>query len=149
MSWNDLRKGRYSQPNGEYFITFVTFNRLSLFDNSQAACAFCRVIAINEACTDAQWLAWVLMPDHFHGLLRLGGKCSLGRVINDLKGRGARAVHAGIGSAGACWQKAYFDRALRREDDRLGIARYIVANPLRAGLVRSLGDYPYWNAVYL
>ena len=149
MSWSELRKGRYSHPNGEYFITFATANRLRMFDNPLAARTFCRVIAVNEARTDAKWLAWVLMPDHFHGLLRLGGNCSLGRVINDLKGRGARAVHAGVGSSGACWQKAYFDRALRREEDRLGIARYIVANPLRAGLVRSLGDYPYWNAVSL
>jgi putative transposase len=29
------------------------------------------------------------------------------------------------------------------------IARYIVANPLRAGLVERLGDYPHWDAVWL
>ena len=29
------------------------------------------------------------------------------------------------------------------------MARYIVANPLRAGLVRSLKDYPYWSAAWL
>jgi len=28
-------------------------------------------------------------------------------------------------------------------------ARYIVANPLRAGLVERLGDYPLWDAVWL
>jgi hypothetical protein len=29
------------------------------------------------------------------------------------------------------------------------LARYIVANPLRAGLVEHLGDYPHWDAVWL
>ena len=29
------------------------------------------------------------------------------------------------------------------------VARYIVANPLRAGLVERVGDYPYWDAVWL
>jgi hypothetical protein len=29
------------------------------------------------------------------------------------------------------------------------VARYIVANPLRAGLVSRVGHYPFWNAVWL
>ena len=28
-------------------------------------------------------------------------------------------------------------------------ARYIVANPLRAGLVKQIGDYPLWDAIWL
>jgi REP element-mobilizing transposase RayT len=47
------------------------------------------------------------------------------------------------------WQKGYHDRAVRREDDLQSIARYVVANPLRAGLVRRVGDYPLWDAVWL
>jgi hypothetical protein len=30
-----------------------------------------------------------------------------------------------------------------------GIARYIVGNPLQAGLVDRIGDYPHWDAVWL
>jgi len=29
------------------------------------------------------------------------------------------------------------------------VARYIVANPIRAGLVDNIGQYPYWDAVWL
>jgi hypothetical protein len=29
------------------------------------------------------------------------------------------------------------------------IARYIIANPLRAGLAESIGDYPHWDAIWL
>jgi hypothetical protein len=29
------------------------------------------------------------------------------------------------------------------------MARYVVANPLRAGLVKRLGDYPLWDAIWL
>ncbi|MES9878966.1 MAG: transposase, partial [Candidatus Sedimenticola sp. 1PA] len=29
------------------------------------------------------------------------------------------------------------------------LARYIVANPLRGGLVESIGDYPHWDAMWL
>ena len=41
------------------------------------------------------------------------------------------------------------DHCLRAEDDLVSQARYIVANPLRAKLVNSIGDYPFWNCIYL
>jgi len=41
------------------------------------------------------------------------------------------------------WQKGYWDRILRADDDVLPIARYIVENPARAGLVADPRDYPW------
>jgi putative transposase len=38
---------------------------------------------------------------------------------------------------------------LRHEDDLAKLPRYIVANPLRAGLVERVGDYSHWDAVWL
>ncbi|MGH8412134.1 MAG: REP-associated tyrosine transposase, partial [Pseudomonas sp.] len=38
---------------------------------------------------------------------------------------------------------------IRRDEDLPAVARYIVANPLRAGLVEKIGDYPLWDAVWL
>ncbi|GBH14379.1 REP element-mobilizing transposase RayT [Pseudomonas syringae pv. actinidiae] len=38
---------------------------------------------------------------------------------------------------------------MRNEQDMAGLARYIVANPLRAGLVKKLGDYPLWDAIWV
>jgi hypothetical protein len=40
------------------------------------------------------------------------------------------------------WQDGYYDRVLRPDDDPKKIARYIIDNPVRAGLVRSPLDYP-------
>jgi len=31
----------------------------------------------------------------------------------------------------------------------MAVARYVVANPVRAGLADSVLAYPYWNAVWL
>ena len=47
------------------------------------------------------------------------------------------------------WQPGYFDRALRAEEDVREVARYIVANPLRASLCQYIGDYPLWDAGWL
>ncbi|MNE68641.1 hypothetical protein D3C80_1643130 [compost metagenome] len=52
-------------------------------------------------------------------------------------------------SSGRLWQKGFHDHALRREEDVKAVARYVVANPLRAGLVEKLADYPFWDAIWL
>jgi len=88
------------------------------------------------------------MPDHVHLLLQLR-EAPLANVLNTLKSKSAIELNREIGREGRFWEPGFHDHALRKEEDLLGIARYIVANPLRAGLVRRLGDYPYWNAVWL
>lgn len=94
-------------------------------------------------------LAWVLMPDHTHWLLQLGERDSLRRVVNRLKSASARYVNRVRATSGGVWAKTFHDHGLRREEDLQAVARYIIANPLRAGLVRRIGDYPFWNAVWL
>jgi hypothetical protein len=47
------------------------------------------------------------------------------------------------------WAPTFHDHALRKDEDLLQAARYIVMNPVRAGLSRRVGDYPYWNCVWL
>lgn len=89
------------------------------------------------------------MPDHLHllGVLRLGA--SLGESVSRIKATIAREVNRSQGGSGALWARAYHDHAVRRDEDIVAAARYIVANPVRAGLVRSVRDYPYWNTVWL
>jgi REP element-mobilizing transposase RayT len=94
-------------------------------------------------------LAWVLMPDHLHWLVQLGRTLGLPDVMRRLKARSTRAINRSLGRSGPIWQRAYYDHALRREEELRTVARYIVANPLRAGLVRRLGEYPLWDAKWL
>lgn len=91
-------------------------------------------------------MAWVLMPDHLHWLFRLGEGFALADVMQDFKGRSARDIRR-RGEVRKIWQRGYHDHALRAEEDVQGVAHYLVANPLRAGLVRRAGDYPHRNAV--
>jgi putative transposase len=149
MSWADLKKGRYSQDHGEYFITFNCLNKKMFFSQFNVAQIFCQQITENEAKFSCTWLTWILMPDHFHGLLRLSNQSTLSQVVGSIKGRSALLINQQLNRKGSLWQTAFYDRALRIEDDRRAIARYIVANPLRKGLVKSIGDYPYWNSIFI
>ena len=94
-------------------------------------------------------LAWVVMPDHVHWLFQLGEYMDLSAAIKRFKARSARRVNDYLHRQGALWQKSFYDHALRKDEDVQGVARYIVANPLRAGLVEHVGDYPLWDAIWL
>ncbi|MFC4727466.1 transposase [Coralloluteibacterium thermophilus] len=132
-----------------YLLTAVVAGRHPVFADPTTAAGAARVLADRDTWLDARLLCWVLMPDHWHGLLVLGNGSTLAACMQRAKGRAARAVNRLRGTSGALWMPGYHDRALRREDDVRTVARYVVANPLRAGLVTRLGDYPYWDAVWL
>ncbi|WP_336884798.1 REP-associated tyrosine transposase [Frateuria defendens] len=97
---------------------------------------------------DARLLCWVLMPDHWHGLVELGEHDGLTLAMARFKSLVSRNVHAAIGMRHV-WARGFHDRALRHDESVLTAARYIVTNPVRAGLVSRVGDYPYWNCAWL
>jgi putative transposase len=144
----DLRKGRVSLPNQTYVLTCVTLNRAPLFSQWPAASSLAFEIHDIGQSDAIDSMAWVVMPDHLHWLVQLKSG-SLNQLMQRLKSKSAIATNRAQGTHGAIWQKGYHDRAVRREEDLRDIARYIVANPLRAGLVERVGDYPFWDATWL
>ena len=145
---NQLRAGRYSQPGQIYLLTAVTHLREPVFSDWRVGRLLVDQfrLAKTEGRTDS--LAWVVMPDHFHWLVELQNS-TLPELMLATKSRSAREINAYLDRTGKCWQKGFHDRAIRREENLLSVARYIVANPLRAGLVRRVHDYPLWDAIWL
>ncbi|OGS96718.1 MAG: transposase [Gallionellales bacterium RBG_16_56_9] len=147
-----LRKGRFSEPGRIYLISTVTHGRRAVF--SELVVGRLVVRALRDCNQQAESLAFVIMPDHMHWLFTLVQGCNLSTVVGSMKGRSARAVNLHRRQRHQTpitplWQKGFHDHALRVEEDIVDIARYIVANPLRAGLVKSIGDYPLWDAIWL
>jgi len=151
MSYNDLRKGRFSESGQEYLITAVTHNRSPLFNDFHCARLLTNTLKNSEHHHNCQWLCWVIMPDHFHGILRLNNfpPNDISKIMKFVKGQSSRMINDHLDRSGSLWQTGFHDHALRKEEDRLNIARYIVANPLRAGLVKKLSDWPHWDSVWL
>jgi REP element-mobilizing transposase RayT len=145
---NALRKGRHSQPGGIYLVTFTTASRRPAFADFDVACAASRTFEASAAADVALLLCWVLMPDHFHGLVRLEGARPLSAVVQRLKSRSSRACRE-AGATAPVWARAFHDHALRRDEDLLATARYIVANPIRAGLVARASAYSFWGSAWL
>ena len=149
MSYDALRRGRHSQRHQVYCITTVTRNRTPLFTDLSVARLLIRELRRLDESGSVISLAWVVMPDHLHWMLQLNNHWPLARVVKALKARSALAINRHLCRRGSLWQRAYYDRAARKDEDIRQIARYIVANPLRAGLVRDVGEYPHWDCLWL
>ena len=142
MTYSNLRKGRYSQTGNIYHITATTLDRIPCFASLwQGRIVVRELIALQEA-GRANTLCYVLMPDHLHWLMQLE-QGTLSEAVKMLKGRASHAIGRAV------WQAGYYDHAVRQDEDLRRMARYIVANPLRAGLVERIGDYPLWDAIWL
>ena len=144
-----LRRGRVSEPGRIYLITTVAYRRASTFADFHLA--RCAIHQLRKADNYGQCrtLAYVLMPDHLHWLVELR-KGELSNLVGRFKAAAASAVNRAAGTPGlARWQRGFHDHAVREEEDLIPLARYVVANPLRAGLARRAGDYPHWDAIWL
>lgn len=143
-----IRHGRFSEAGRIYSVTAVTHSRQAWFHDFYVGRLLVDELRLAEQQGLAGSLCWVVMPDHFHWLLRLD-QGDLGSLLQQVKSRSAKAINHHLRRNGKVWQSGYHDHALRRDEAVLDVARYIVANPLRAGLVDRLGDYPLWDAVWL
>ena len=139
---HNLRKGRYSEPSRLYLVTAVTRGRRPVFADLQSARALINILRNEDLRNQVQTWAYVVMPDHFHWLLQLNDE-TLSKVVGRVKSLSSRQLGHSL------WQDGFHDRAVREEDDLKAMARYVIANPLRAGLVESIGEYSHWDAVWV
>ena len=140
--------GRYSAPGGIYLVTSRLEKGRNDFSDWRLGRLLVNELKDVQRLEIANTLAFVVMPDHFHWLLELQ-KNALPKIVQRVKSKTAIAVNNATGRQGRFWQWGYHDKAVRHEKDLVHFARYIVANPLRAGLVKRVGDYPLWDAVWL
>jgi putative transposase len=149
MSYDALRRGRYSQPHQVYCLTIVVHHRRPIFTDFTVARLLVRELRRLHTDGVVRSLAWVVMPDHLHWMIQLNECWALSRVLKTLKARSAIAINKHMRQRGSLWQRAYYDRAVRKKEDVRLLARYIVANPLRAGLVQNIGSYSHWDCIWM
>jgi len=157
----------YSQP-GAYFVTIVTHDRQPLFGQiNDGEISLTEVgamvaqawIAIPEHFPNVELSAFVVMPNHIHGIISIiyepettsnvaarhavpsqiiktekFGKpvsCSLPTIIRSFKSATTRTFHMYAGySEKNLWQRNFYEHVIRNEQDYQAIIEYILANPM-------------------
>lgn len=156
----------YSQP-AVYMITIVLADRRSvalgqvLGDNiaeyTAEYQAHCELTALGQAvaeCWEAipsyypqvELTCYQVMPDHFHGILRVKERlpCHLGQVIKGFKlgcNKAARAIYpAALGPGGGLFAEGFNDTILFRKGQLEKMVAYVKSNPLRLAVKRAHPD---------
>jgi len=124
----------------------------------------CCILAEDEAaaCVLETWrhfsgqrydlIAWVVMPNHVHVLIRVYEGVSLARIVQSWKSYTGRRLQAllaargGTQSVQGVWMREYWDRFIRDERHLRAAIDYIHRNPVKAGLVRQATDWPWSSA---
>jgi len=108
-------------------------------------------------------LAWVVMPNHVHVLVRVCDGATLGKIVQSWKSYTGRrmaelglgvprdgdprgGVSGGGGTGTSVWMRDYWDRSIRDERHLSAAVEYIHNNPVKAGLVKSPEDWPWSSA---
>lgn len=90
----------------------------------------------------------MVMPDHIHAVIQPDGNQTLARVLHSLKSFTAKEINALRGETGSVWQDGYYDQGVRGDEALNEIIQYCYENPVRKGLVKRAGEYPYWRCKY-
>jgi REP element-mobilizing transposase RayT len=81
-----------------------------------------------------QLYAWCVMPNHVHTLFLLHADHALAGVLHSWKSYSAKEANRLLGRTGEFWQREYYDRLVRSEEEFYRIVNYILENPEKAGL---------------
>lgn len=79
-------------------------------------------------------LAWCIMPNHVHVVARLLPGADLATILKSWKQFSSKAANFVLGKKGRFWQREYYDRLIRNEAEYIRAIRYVVENPMKAGL---------------
>jgi len=139
------------RSSGWYFVTLCTHERQPLLARPVGAKL---VLTPAGRFVDSAWTeiphhfrhvstdAFVVMPDHIHGILVIHGApdCrikagfrvapgSLGAVVRSFKAAASRRINATHPPLGPVWQRNYYEAIIRDQRGLNNVRRYITNNP--------------------
>ena len=125
-----------------YFFTFFTARRRPRFAKADVVRSVLDQILQSASLFDIAVIACCFMPDHVHLLIEgCSDNADAAAFVHQAKQRSGYAF--AVRGQGLLWQPSYHDRILRDDEASASVARYIFENPVRAGLVKTPGDYAF------
>jgi putative transposase len=126
----------------QYFLTICCDKRRRCFDDEVAATWLVSQIVQPFQTEHFEVIAYCVMPDHVHLLLEgVTDNADLRAAMHYWK------QHTGFvwtqRTGRTLWQVGYYDYVLREDDLVTSIVKYIIGNPVRAGLVSDVSHYPH------
>jgi len=128
-----------------YHIYNRGVGRQSIFQEEENYLFLLRRVKKYAGAFDIAVVAYCLMPNHYHFLLRQDDQIPAGRLPQRVFNSYTKAFNRRYDRTGTLFEGPY--KASRVDQDRylLHLCRYIHANPVKHGLVSDLKQWPYSN----
>jgi putative transposase len=133
-------------PGGCYFFTVVTMNRAPLFNTEARVDILRQAMRERMAKQPFQIDAMVVLPDHLHCIWRLPEEdCDYSSRWREIKKSTSRHISTVTNRRNErlVWQRRFWEHTIRDEDDWRRHVDYIHYNPVKHGLARRPGDWPW------
>ena len=86
---------------------------------------------------------WTVMPNHVHVLFTTSGSWNLSSIVHSWKSYTANKANHLLSCSGRFWQPEYFDQLIKSERQFQFAVRYILNNPVKAGLCKEVYEWPW------
>jgi REP-associated tyrosine transposase len=130
-----------------YSLRFSTHGRGRAFEEPELAKAAIEQIQLTCAIQMFLVIAYCVMPDHVHVIVRGTSETSDLRHCVKLTKQRIEYVARSQFSTRHLWQDGYYERVLRSRHAVETAVRYVLENPVRAGLARTIDEYPFSGAL--
>jgi putative transposase len=133
---------RVQAAGAHYHVGARGINRAPVFLTHEDHDRF--LVLLSDVVARCGWRchAYCLMPNHYH-LALTTPEPNLGEGMGRLNQIYAQWFNHRHGRVGHLFEQRYWSRMIETEAHFFAVARYIVANPVRAGLVPTPDDYPW------
>jgi REP element-mobilizing transposase RayT len=93
---------------------------------------------------DYKLICYCIMPNHIHVVFELANQTkSIGDILGAIKRNSAKDENKILNHKGAFWQAESFDRLVRDETELYFIIKYVLLNPVNAGLATDWNEWKY------
>ena len=137
-----LPESIYATQGIVFSITIGTSPRMPIFEDTRLGLACVERLRYLRVASGILVYAYCLMPDHVHLLIGASDRVSVTTFVQRWKSLCYQEWRRHGGAPRSPWQRSFWDHGLRMEESLLSTARYIVHNPVRAGLVGQFHEYP-------
>jgi len=138
-----IRLKRLDLERHIHFVTSKTKDNTPIFSDKETAELFLAVLFDCRKKYKFLLFGFVIMPDHFHALIKPDRDYSISMVMQKIKSLFAYRYRELTGISGSIWQKSFYDFVLNSKEKLIEKLNYIHNNPIRENIVSSPKDYPY------
>lgn len=123
-------------------MTVAVADRRPVFERAALASAAVDAIVARAEADCVPVLAYCVMPDDVHLVVEPSERCDVPTFVGRFKSVCLRASWT-LGVTGTFWQRSFWDRMLRADEDVTVAVDYVLQNPVRRGMVIDWKSYPY------